>query len=316
MLLNSLIFIISLVVLIAGGDFLVKGASSIAIKAHLSPLVVGLTIVAFGTSAPELFISINSALSGSPDIAIGNVVGSNICNLALVLGAAAFIYPINIKSESLKIDWPVAMGASVLLYLFILNFEIGRLEGVIFLMILLTYLVFIIRKSRKDTKKLKQLEQEIELPKETSKHLWKDLLFIFLGCLGLYFGSDWFVASAKFLAGNLNISERVIGISIVAVGTSLPELITACVAAFRKETDLALGNLIGSNIFNIFSILGITSIIKSISVSAPIINFDILWMMSITFIILPMMLTQKTIERWEGAILLAIYVAYIYMVFS
>lgn len=308
------IFIGSLVVLIVAGEFLVKGASQIAIKIHLSPLVVGLTIVAFGTSAPELFISINSALQGSPDIAIGNVVGSNICNLALVLGAAAIINPINIQKNSFNIDWPVAMGASVLLYLFMLNQLLGTIEGIIFVMLLGIYLFIIIKKSRKDTKAVRELEKELSQPKPNRLQVLLDIFLIIIGCLGLYYGSDWFVTSAKIISSHLGVSERVIGISIVAIGTSLPELVTAGVASYKKATDLALGNLIGSNIFNILSILGITSIIKNIEINELILNIDIFWMLAITILILPLMITRSEISRFEGFILLAFYAYYIFVV--
>ena len=309
-----LIFVISLGILIFAGDLLVKGASRIALQLHLSPLVVGLTIVAFGTSAPELFISVNSAVTGSPDIAMGNVIGSNICNLALVLGAASMISPMSIKSNSLIIDWPVAMGGSVLLYLFILDGLLQTLEGIAFVIGLVIYLYFIIKKSRKDTRAVKEVEKELPVGGTERKSMWKDILFIVIGCIGLYYGSDWFVATAKILASGFGVSERVIGLSVVAIGTSIPELVTAGVASIKKETDIALGNLIGSNIFNILSILGITSIIQNIMVSELIITKDILWMLAITLLILPMMITSKLIARIEGFFLLAVYVYYIFSV--
>jgi cation:H+ antiporter len=313
MIINLLILAVSLTILVLAGNLLVKGATSIALKLHLSPLVVGLTIIAFGTSAPELFISINSALKDSPDIAMGNVIGSNICNLALVLGLAAVINPMVVKSNTLKIDWPVAMGSGVLLYFFSLDAQLQTYEGIIFLIILAIYLFAIIKKSRKDERALKELEKEIVQP--TGHPLWKDLLFIVLGCVGLYFASDWFVESAIELAEGLGVSQRVIGISIVALGTSLPELVTAAIAAYRKQTDLALGNLMGSNIFNIFSILGITAIIKDIEINTIIINYDLWWMLGITALVLPIMFTQKDINRIEGAFLLVVYLVYLFLLF-
>jgi len=302
--------------MIFAGHYLVKGASRIAIQLHLSPLVIGLTVVAFGTSAPELFISINSALQGSPDLALGNVIGSNICNLALVLGATAVIYPIKIQTNSIRIDWPVAMFSSLLLYFLILDLELKLWEGIIFLVILIIYIIFLIKNSRKNTMALRELEKEIGMPPTNKKQLWLNIAFILIGIAGLYFGSDWFVNSARFLARNWGVSERVIGISMVALGTSIPELVTACVAAIKKETDLALGNLVGSNIFNILSILGITSIIKTIDVSELILKVDMLWMLGITLLILPMMISKKIMSRLEGAILLACYFYYIISVFN
>lgn len=311
MLLNITILIVGLFVLIMGGDFLVRGASKIALRVHISPLVVGLTIVAFGTSAPELLISVNAALNGSPDIAMGNVVGSNICNLALVLGITAILSDMSVQQSSIKIDWPMAMGSSLLLYFLLFDHTIGRYEGALFITILLIYTILIIRKSRKETKKIRDVEKEMEVPSLPSSNLRKDILFIIAGCAGLYFGAEWFVGAAQELASALGISDRVIGLTVVALGTSLPELVTAIVASLKKETDLALGNLMGSNIFNILSILGITSLITDIHVSEEILNIDMLWMLGLTFAIMPLMVTKGKIERIEGVFLLAIYIVYI-----
>lgn len=319
MLLNLVILIVGLFVLIMGGDFLVRGASSIALRLHISPLVVGLTIVAFGTSAPELLISIKAALGGSPDMTMGNVVGSNICNLALVLGITAVLGVIPVRSDSIKLDWPMTMGSSLLLYLLV-KFDdehiISRYEGLIFLTIIILYTIFIIRRSRKETKALRAMEEEFDMPEGPANNIWKDLVFIMVGCAGLYFGADWFVGSAQKLAFYLGVSERVIGITVVALGTSLPELVTAIVASIKKETDLALGNLMGSNIFNVLSILGITSIITEIKVSEAIINHDMVPMLGITLIILPLMLVKRKMDGISGGILLFIYLFYTYTVIS
>jgi cation:H+ antiporter len=317
MLFNIFLLIIGLFVLIIGGDFLVRGASSIALRAHISPLVVGLTIVAFGTSAPELLISINAALAGSPDMTMGNVVGSNICNLALVLGITALIGPIKVNSDSIKIDWPVTMGSALLLYFVVKEKDavIDSIEGLVFLFLLIVYTVYIIRKSRKETKALIAAEESLDVP-EASNNIWKDVIYIVGGCIGLFFGAEWFVGGAKEMATFLGVSERVIGITVLALGTSLPELVTAIVASIKKETDLALGNLMGSNIFNILSILGITSLIKDIHVSEIIIHHDMTVMLGITLLILPMMFYKRTITRVSGVILLIIYVVYTYSVIS
>lgn len=314
MLINILILIVGLVVLILGGDFLVKGASSIALRLNLSPLVVGLTIVAFGTSVPELLISIKSAISGSPDLAMGNVIGSNICNLALVLGVTAIISTINVQRSSISVDWPMTMGSSLLLYLLVREGYVDTYEGFLFVVILVLYVFFIIRKSRKDQVTLKALEEDFDLPDEKESKLWKDLLFILIGSTGLFFGAEWFVGGAQNLARQMGIEERVIGITVLAIGTSLPELVTSSVASFKKETDLALGNLMGSNIFNILSILGITSIITEIKVSDVILKKDMLWMIGVTLIILPMMLSKRKLGRTDGIILMIIYIYYTYTV--
>lgn len=310
------LLILGLFVLIVGGDFLVRGASSIALRAHLSPLVVGLTIVAFGTSAPELLISINAALGGNPDLAMGNVVGSNICNLALVLGVTVLIGPVKVNADSIKIDWPVAMISALLLFWLGKDGELGLIEGLFFVVFLLSYIIFIIVKSRKENIAAITMEEELDLPDGPSSSLFKDMLYLAIGGAGLYFGSDWFVGGAKELATFLGVSQRVIGITVLALGTSLPELVTAIVASFKRETDLAIGNLIGSNIFNILSILGITSLIKPIAINQTILSVDMFWMIGITLLILPMMLIKRELGKAEGIILLCIYVYYTYTVIS
>lgn len=314
MLTTIVLLIIGLIVLIVGGDYLVRGSSSIALRLHLSPLVVGLTIVAFGTSAPELLISIQSALKGSPDLVMGNVVGSNICNLALVLGLTAVINPVKVQINSIRFDWPMTMGASILLYLIVREGSIAAFEGILFLIIIISYLIFIIQQSRKETKANISAGDKDEIPEMPSKQIWKDLVFIAIGCVGLYFGSEWFVNSAKELALSIGVEERVVGLTVVALGTSLPELVTAAVASYKGQTDLALGNLMGSNIFNILSILGITSIIREIHVHIDILNKDIIWMLMITLMILPLMIMRREIGRVDGFILLLVYAVYIYTV--
>ncbi len=308
------LLIIGLVILIVGGDYLVKGSSNIAFRLKLSPLVVGLTIVAFGTSAPELLISIQSALIGSPDIAVGNVVGSNICNLALVLGVTAVIYPVKVQSNSIKIDWPVTLGASLLLYIISLDGYIGIYEGLMFVLILIVYLFLIIKQSRKSILALEINKEENNIPESPQKPLWKDILFIVLGCVGLYYGSEWFVGSAKEITIQFGVEERVVGLTIVAIGTSLPEMVTAAMASYKGHTDLALGNLMGSNIFNILSILGITSIIKKIHINDQILSIDMWWMIAITIMILPLMIMRREVGRVDGIILLLVYSIYFYTI--
>ena len=314
MLYTILVLLAGLVLLILGGDFLVRGASGIALRAKITPLVVGLTVVAFGTSAPELLVSLKAALAGTPDIAIGNVVGSNICNLALVLGLTAVIRPIGVNKDSLKFDWPMTMGASLLLYFLVMDGWVNTLDGALFVAILITFTVFIIRKSRKETKASEALE-DLDIPAPSGKPV-KDYLFVLLGGVGLYFGAEWFVSSSVTLAAFLGVSERVISITVVALGTSLPELFTSVIASVKKETDMAVGNLVGSNIFNVLSILGITSIVTQIEVNELMRDVDMVWMLAITALILPMMLTRRTVSRLEGGILLTVYVAYTYSVVS
>ncbi|MDW7693489.1 calcium/sodium antiporter [Flammeovirgaceae bacterium SG7u.111] len=312
-----LILVVGLVVLIAGGEFLVRGASRIALRLNISPLVVGLTIVAFGTSSPELLISVSTALSGNSDMTMGNVIGSNICNLALVLGLTAFFSPINVHKNSIRIDWPVVMGSSLLLYILVLEGHLNRYEGVVFVLLLSIYIFFLIRQSRRDNKAVQMEEHELEeLKEEDGKpYRWMlDLGLIALGCLGLYYGSDWFITGAKDIFLAMGVEERVIGIVVLAIGTSLPELVTSVVAAFKNNTDLAIGNLMGSNIFNVLSILGITSIIKDIEVSEAIKAYDIPWMLGITLLLFPLMIMGKRLSRLHGSILLSLYFIYTYTV--
>ena len=216
--------------------------------------------------------------------------------------------------DSIRIDWPVTMGASVLLFLLVRDQTLSFIEGLIFVISLISYTTFIIVKSRRASKADRAAAIDLDVPDSPSKSVYRDILTISIGAVGLYFGADWFVTGAIELAKFLEVSERIIGLTVVALGTSLPELITAIIASFKKETDLALGNLLGSNIFNILSILGITSMVKQIHVSETILSVDMLWMLGITLLILPLMLIKRKLGKVEGVILLVIYVYYIYSV--
>lgn len=315
--------ILGLVVLISGGEFLVRGASNIALRLKISPLVVGLTIVAFGTSAPELLISVKSVLSGIDDLAMGNVVGSNICNLGLVLGFTAVVSDIYIERNTLRYDWPMTFFASILMLfvsseLFWNNRTIEFWEGLLFFSMLIAFTSFSMIKSRKDTKAKEALMEEHELtePEQSTRALLIDILMIAIGCAGLFYGAEWFVEGAEKIALRLGVSERVIGITLVALGTSLPELVTSAIAAYKKQTDLALGNLLGSNIFNILSILGITSMIQNITIDPVILEYDMMWMMGITVLVLILALIRKKLGRVEGVVLLLFYVVYTYSVIN
>ncbi|MEH0156896.1 calcium/sodium antiporter [Limibacter armeniacum] len=308
-----------LVTLILGGELLVRGATEIALRMKISPLVVGLTVVAFGTSSPELFISLYSAVSGSPDLAIGNVVGSNICNLGLVLGMTAMIYPIEVHKDSMRIDWPVTMLSSLTLFVFAVLFGgINQFTGLVMVAALIIYLVFILRKANNDKKALLAAEEEFSLDESdpTSLVAWvKDIAFIAFGIGALSFGSDWFVGGAKEIFINIGVDERVIGIVVLALGTSLPELVTSVMAAIKRNTDLAVGNLLGSNIFNVLSILGFTSMVTNINISQAITFTDMPVMLGITFLVMVLMLKGKLLSRLDGFILLAAYLVYTYTLF-
>ena len=300
-------------VLIAGGDFLVRGATSLAQHLRLSSLVIGLTVVSMGTSAPELIISIQSALAGSPDLATGNVVGSNICNLALVLGLMSVLNKVPVSAASIRFDWPMTMAATLLFYIVALDRMLGRLEGVVLLALLAIFITVILRNSLQEFKLVKVLASDQALRKIPTRPVWKSLVYLSIGVVLMYYGSEWFVVSARSLAVDLGISERIVGLTVVAVGTSLPELVTSISAAVKKETDMALGNLLGSNIFNSLAIMGITGLIVPVRVNQTMLNNDMLWMLSITLVLLPLMLIKRDVSRIDGVVLLAMYGAYLYL---
>ncbi|KOF02505.1 membrane protein [Roseivirga seohaensis subsp. aquiponti] len=303
-----LILVLGLATLIVGGEVLVKGASKLALRFNVSSLVVGLTVVAFGTSAPELLVSLNSALKGAPDFALGNVIGSNISNLALVLGTAALFGFIPIKKDSARRDWPVTLGSSVLLYIFAYNGMISNLEGTILVILLVIYLGSLLYTTRKE-----QIKLDVEEPDKLEKWgIVKDIFQVSLGIVCLYFGADWFIGGAEEIAVDLGVSQRIIGLTVLALGTSLPELFTSVIAARKGETDLALGNLLGSNIFNVLSIIGITSIIKPLSVNMDMLHTDFPWMIGITILILPLMVFRKRLGTPSGIILIGSYLVYVF----
>lgn len=302
--------ILGLITLVIGGEFLVRGAVGIAKKAHISKLVIGMTVISFGTSAPELFVSIGAAMDNVPEIAIGNVMGSNIANIALVLGATVLILPLAVDRNSKVIDWPMMMFATILFAVFAWDLEIQRYEGIILFGILVAFTVWLIRNSRKTNKAL-----AVDIPADDiasiKDHIGLSILFTLMGLVALYFGSEWMVDGAENIALAAGMEPRVIAVTVVAFGTSVPELVTSLVAAFKKETDISIGNLIGSNIFNIMAVIGITSIVKPISVEPATISFDLWWVVGIAVALLPIMVIGKKINRFKGALLLATYIAYI-----
>lgn len=302
---SYLLIVLGLVVLIFGGDILVQGASGIAKKLKLSPLVIGMTVVAFGTSAPELMVSLKAAYMGSPEIALGNVIGSNIANIALVLGITVLILPLAVDKNSKNIDWPVMFAASVAFLVAALDGEISRLEGVLMVLSLITFTYIIIRNSRKKNKK--KASESTEVVPNIYLSIGKNLL----GLIMLYFGSRWLVSGSIDVAREFNIEERIIGITIIAFGTSVPELAASVIAAIRKETDISIGNLIGSNLFNILCVIGLTATIKPIAVTEKLINPDMFWMIAIAFGLGIILFFWKKINRWHGVVLILSYSAYI-----
>jgi cation:H+ antiporter len=312
---DFLILILGLAILIVGGEILVKGAVALALRFNVSVLVVGMTVVSFGTSAPELLVSIKAALGGHPDISMGNVVGSNIANISLILGLTTIILPITVNRNSIIIDWPIMMLASLLLYAFIYNGILGPIEGALMFLSLIVFNLWLIFKSRKENRIAADLEG-IELEPQSSMSLLKSISFIIIGCVGLVFGADWFLKGAVGIAEDLGISERIIALTIVAFGTSVPELITSVIAAFRKQTDISIGNLIGSNLFNILGILGITGMVKEINVSSDILHSDMIWMLVVSFLVLPLMYFGKQFGRVKGALLFVFYLSYMFFLIS
>ena len=304
------LLIVGLITLILGGEVLVKGAVNLAYRFRVSTLVVGMTIVSFGTSTPELLVSLKAALTGHPDISIGNVVGSNIANLALVLGMTALIWPIAVDRNSIRFDWPMMISASVVVFLFMLDGELVNYEGAILFIMLVSYTVFLLWKSRKESK-----PKEDDEDHGVSGNITRDILFIAVGCVALALGADWLVDGAVEVARGFGVSDLVISVTIVAFGTSAPELITSLLAAFRQHSDISVGNLIGSNVFNICAILGITSIVTPIPINEDVLNFDFYWVLGISFIIFPMMLNNRKVSRIEGIALFLLYLAYITALF-
>ncbi|WP_186753926.1 calcium/sodium antiporter [Echinicola salinicaeni] len=301
------LLIIGFVILLTGGKVLVDGASSIAAKLGLSPSLIGMTIVAFGTSAPELLVSVTAALKGTNDIAIGNVIGSNISNITLVLGITAIIYPILLKSSTLKWDFSFTLISTVLFYLLSLNNIISTIEGLVLFTLLIFVNWFLFKKVDHDLEEFSDEDAE----KVKKEPILKAILLVLAGIIGLYYGSELLVNNSITLAKEYGISERIIGVTIIAIGTSLPELATSVLAAIKKETDIALGNILGSNLQNILSIIGVTSIIKPIEVSELFLNSDFLWMIGFTLLLFPLMRSGYKISRGEGVLLLGAYAVYL-----
>ena len=301
------LLLFGLVILLAGGKILVDGASGIALKLGMSAGLIGLTIVAFGTSTPELLVSVNAALKGNSDISIGNVIGSNIANIALVLGISGLFYPILIKSNHLKFEYLITLLVSFLFFVLSYNEVISTLEGIVLFALFIGFNVYLFKTSASDDP---EVVDELELAKNLS--WFKSIIYFVGGMIGLYIGSELLVENAVFISREFGVSERVIGVTIIAIGTSLPELITSIIAALSKRTDLALGNILGSNIMNILSIIGLTAIIKPIGVSVEFINSDFLWMLGITLFLFPLMKTKMRVSKIEGSLLLLSYGAYLF----
>ena len=308
---------IGLVLLLGGGEALVRGSVAVAVRSGLSPLVIGLTLVGFGTSAPELVACIQAALAGAPGIAVGNIVGSNIANILLILGIAAVIMPVVTTKQAFRRDGTVLIGASIVLMAAILGGHIGRLIGLAFLLLLAAYLGYTYETERKTPDARGQVYadevSEVALP---NLSLTVALLLAVGGIAAVVFGAELLVDAAIVVARDFGISEAVIGLTLVAVGTSLPELATAVVAAFRNHGDVAFGNIVGSNIFNALGITGATALVAPIAVPGEIMRLDVWVMMATAVLLVVFAVTGWRVSRREGAVCLIAYAGYLAVQFS
>lgn len=299
------LLIISLVVLYFGAEWLVGGASSLAARLNISPLIIGLTIVSLGTSAPELVVSIKAAMAGQSALSIGNVLGSNLFNIALILGVSALIVPLTVKRQLLKVDVPVMVGATLLFLIMFIDGKLSFTESLILIILFVGYMVYLFIVSLKN----KDSNEENTAMIRIYKHWMLDVILIALGLVGLIYGSDLLVKNAIIIAQKLGMSEAMIGLTIVAAGTSIPELATSLVAAVRKQSDIAIGNAVGSNTFNLLLILGTAGVIYPIE--TPDINIvDSLFMLGIGVLLWVFMKIGTKINRVQGVIFLLAYVGY------
>ena len=310
---NLLLIVIGLVLLILGGNWLLKSAVGFSLRLNIPKIVIGMTVVSFATSAPELIVSVKSALNNHADIAFGNVIGSNIANLGLVLGITILISTISVEKSFYKTDWPVMIISSLLLYGFIaFDGVLQRYEGIILFSFLIIFLIYLLR-----FQKIAVVDEMPEDDEELPLH--KIVLFLVIGGVALWGGSELLIDGAIGMAKNFNVSERVIGITIVSVGTSIPELAASIIAILQKEKAISLGNLIGSNVFNILAVLGVTSMITPITITDQgLLTSDVFWMLGISFLVFPLVFAPAKMKlSWkEGLILLTLYVVFIIRMFK
>ncbi len=317
-----LLFVVGLILVIYGADLLINGASRLALTFGVSPLVVGLTVVAFGTSAPELAVSVQAAWSGEVDVSMGNVVGSNIVNVLFILGLAALIAPLIVDRMLVRRDLPVMIAAALLLWLLALDGRIGFWDGALFFLLLLGYVALLFRTGR-DFSEAVEADDDAgdqsatQEPAVVRRHraVWQQAGLVIAGVALMVLGSNWLVDGAVAIAVWLGVSELVIGLTIVAIGTSLPEAATSITASIRGQRDIAIGNVVGSNIFNIFSVLGISALVApqglGLSVAPELMRVDLPVMVGITLLCLPLFYTGNLLARWEGALLFGLYLLYV-----
>ena len=307
--------LLGFLLLVIGGEYLVRASVGLSFKLNLSKMVIGLTVVSFATSFPELLVSLNAALQGAPAIAINNVIGSNIANIGLVLGITAICTTIEVDPSFYKFNWPALLIFSLLLYAFMQNDkQLTSFEGAVLFIALLLFIVLLIKRSRRTN-----LETDPEMDTLSEVSYFKIIIWLTVGGVALYYGADWLVDGAIVVAEQMGVSEAVISVSLVALGTSIPELSASIIAVIKKEKALSLGNLIGSNIFNIGSVLGLTAMVDSIPIEdAQILSRDVLWMLVFAAVILPLILLTKRhkLQFKKGFFLVLLYAVFMLLVFK
>jgi len=311
---HTLFFLLGLAALVIGAESLVRGASKLALSLCISPLVVGLTVVALGTSSPEVAVSVGAALSGNTDIAVGNVVGSNILNVLLVLGVSALIAPLVVHSQLIRQEVPIMIGASLLLVVLVLDGRLGRWESALFVALLVAYMAYLVLQSRAATKELrKEYAEVVKRPGEWDSHWAAQCGLVVVGLVLLVLGAEWLVEAAVAFARAFGVSDLVIGLTVIAVGTSMPEIAASIMAAVRGERDIAVGNVIGSNLFNILGCLGLSGLVSptGLSVAPAVLHFDLWVMLAVAVACLPVFLVGREIGRAKGLLFLGYYVAYV-----
>lgn len=303
-----------LIALIVGAEGLVRGASGLALRAGISPLIIGLTVVAIGTSSPEIAVSVDAAVKGQADIALGNVIGSNIFNVLVVLGLSALITPLVVQQQLIRLDVPLLVAVSLGVWLLALDGVLAVLEGLLLVSMAVGYIFFLIRMSRRESNASVQAEYGSEYGEEKARALpWPvHVLLVFVGLAMLIFGAGWLVDGAVQMARAFGVSELVIGLTVIAAGTSLPEVATSILAAIRGERDIAVGNVIGSNLFNLMGVLGIAALVSpdGIPVRESVQHFDLAIMFAVALVCLPVLFTGHVIARWEGGLFFAYYIFY------
>lgn len=308
-----LLFVLGGALLVAGAELLVRGASRLAVAGGISPLVVGLTVVAFGTSSPELAVTVGASFSGSADVAVGNVVGSNVFNVLLILGLSAVLVPLRVAQKLVRLDVPLMIGVSALTLVLALDGRIGRLDGAVLFAGVVAYTVFSIRQSRRTAPAVREEYEEAFHGRREPARWLPQVGLVVAGLALLVLGARWLVSAAVTAAQALGVSELMIGLTIVAVGTSLPEVATSLLASLRGERDIAVGNVVGSNLFNLMAVLGLGAVVApdGVAVRREALAFDLPVMLAVAVACLPIFFTGYTIARWEGWVFLGYYGAYI-----